>query len=119
MENHNGESQLADSHSPAEVHSQRNRLTRDNWSAFAPHRNRVTEMILNAARDRSADLDQTRLPTLCVLGAGNGNDIDFDKIADHYSEITLVDLDCDALQACLDRQNLQRGRKLEFLVKSI
>ncbi len=54
---------------------------------FAPHRARVTALIEGAGRGGS----------LCVLGAGNGSDLDVPKLAKTFSEIHLVDLDGDAL----------------------
>lgn len=40
---------------------------------------------------------------LLVLGAGNGNDIDIEYLEDQFNEITLVDIDKDALDIYLGR----------------
>ena len=41
---------------------------------------------------------------LCVLGAGNCNDLDFEALSAWYSEITLVDLDLEAVTRAIERQ---------------
>lgn len=85
----------------AETHFQRNRVTRGDWDDFASHRERVTEAIL-AAGDG----------TLCVLGAGNGNDLDLARLSDHFDRITLVDLDSEALDHCLASQGKEISERI-------
>lgn len=88
-----------DTHDPsplATVHFDRNRITRGDWDAFAPHRARVTELIATAGGNRGR--------TLCILGAGNGNDFDLTLLAPRFDQITLVDLDDEALDHCLASQ---------------
>jgi hypothetical protein len=80
----------------ASVHTERNRLTRGDWQPFAEHRQRVTELLIAATGSAQ--------PTLCVLGAGNGNDLDLFELAKHFAQITLVDLDREAMEHCLARQ---------------
>jgi len=68
---------------------------------FASHRARVTELVRGAAH-RSA---------LCVLGAGNCNDLDLDVVAEAYDEVHLVDLDERAVTAAAARVSAdRRGR---------
>jgi hypothetical protein len=59
---------------------------------FAGHRARVMALIEAAARGGS----------LCVLGAGNGSDLDVAALAKAFDEIHLVDLDGAALGRCND-----------------
>jgi hypothetical protein len=57
---------------------------------FAGHRARVMALIEAAARGGS----------LCVLGAGNGSDLDVPALAQAFDEVHLVDLDGAALARC-------------------
>jgi hypothetical protein len=90
-----------------EVQLHHNRITRNDWEAFAPHRAQVTELLIQAASfDRA---------TLCVLGAGNGNDIDLSSLLLRFRKITLVDLDPDALQHCVARVPADSAAKIETI----
>ena len=72
-----------------------NAFSKDQWTTFESHRRRVTELLVrDAAKGR-----------LCVLGAGNCNDLDLNVLLDHYREIHLVDLDQQALANAIARQN--------------
>lgn len=64
---------------------------------FATHRAKVTELVCAAATGRG---DGARL---CVLGAGNCNDLDLTLVAQHYAEIHLVDIDGDAVAGTIGR----------------
>ncbi len=75
-----------------------NRATLDGWRTFAAHRDRVME-ILCAGSDPARS-------RLCVLGAGNCNDLDLPRLLRSYREIHLVDLDADALARGIARQHL-------------
>jgi hypothetical protein len=75
----------------------RNRLARETWELYTPHRRRVTRLVVNAAAARADAV-------LCVLGAGNGNDLDLDLLAKRFAALHLVDLDADALRFARDRQ---------------
>lgn len=92
----------------AEHHAQLGRLTkeeqkrnaesRDAWERFGPHRQRVTSLLL--------DIPTAHHPhaSLCLLGAGNLNDVDLRQLLDHYAVIQLVDLDGLAMQQGIERQ---------------
>jgi hypothetical protein len=58
-------------------------------SSFEGHRKKVTALLAERARTPEA--------RLCLLGAGNANDIELDTLLERYAEIHLVDLDPDAL----------------------
>ena len=47
-------------------------------------------------------VDASRGGDLCVLGAGNGSDLDLPALAERYETIHLVDLDGEALARCVD-----------------
>ncbi len=50
--------------------------------------------------------------TLCVLGAGNCNDLDLPELLERFESIALVDVDTDAVSAGLDRQRVARTAKI-------
>jgi hypothetical protein len=76
----------------------RNALSRAAWEPSAAHRGQVTQMLREAARDLPAPR------RLCVLGAGNCNDLALGMLLESYDELHLVDLDADALADGVARQ---------------
>jgi hypothetical protein len=66
-----------------------NRASAPSRHFFEPHRHRVTELVLGARRGEA--------DRVCILGAGNCNDVDLPALAEAFREIHLVDLDRDAL----------------------
>jgi hypothetical protein len=74
-----------------------NRQGRDAWSRFAGHRERVTRILAGLDRDRSS---------LCILGAGNLNDVSLGRLLALYGEVHIVDVDLDAVRSGLARQGL-------------
>jgi hypothetical protein len=79
--------------------SNRNALA--HYESFAGHRRRLTELLEGRARPFSGE----GLPRLCVLGAGNCGDLDLQRLATHYRSIHLVDIDAEAVNAAVQRQN--------------
>jgi hypothetical protein len=76
-----------------------NRSSAENWDLYAEHRARVTGLILGLMRaTRSAE---TRL---CILGAGNCNDLELGVLSQHCRELHLVDFDAEALRRGLASQ---------------
>ncbi len=74
-----------------------NRETADHWDLFAAHREQVTRRVLSLA--------PAGAERLCVLGAGNGNDLDLAALSHRFRRIDLVDWDGDALRSGLERQS--------------
>ncbi len=81
-----------------EIREQRsaNKSTLAEVESFAPHRARLTELLVALAERRP-------MGRLCVLGAGNCNDIDLERLLAHYAEIHLVDLDAMTLDHTAER----------------
>lgn len=79
----------------SDEHRRRNRTTREAWELYAGHRRRVAELL---AREGTGG------GRLCLLGAGNCNDLDLNRLADAFAEVHLVDLDADALAEGVARQ---------------
>ena len=77
-------------------HFRRNADSRDSWKCFSEHRQRVTELLLS--------LESPSYERLCILGAGNCNDIDLRQLLQKYHEIHLVDIDETALLSGIQMQ---------------
>jgi hypothetical protein len=77
-----------------------NREARDLWERFGGHRQRVTAEILALAPGG----DDARGGRLCLLGAGNANDLDLETLAARFDEVHLVDIDPGALSRAAGRQ---------------
>jgi hypothetical protein len=80
--------------------ARRNQATRDHWVRFAPHRQRVTELLIDAIPADSST------PHLAVLGAGNCNDLDLVELRQRFATIDLVDGDCQSVLQGIERQGL-------------
>jgi hypothetical protein len=78
-----------------------NREVRDLWDRYRAHREQLTAQILALPSGR-----------LCLLGAGNGNDLDLEPLAAHFDELHLVDLDPSALSRLTGRQTAPVRAKL-------
>lgn len=76
-------------------HRRRNALTRDNWVPFTVHRRHIMRLL-------TAECGPDR--ELCILGAGNCNDLELPALAAMYRRTLLIDLDQEALQQGLQRQ---------------
>jgi hypothetical protein len=85
-----------------------NRESRDLWEPFRSHRQRVTAEILALAPGGG----DARGGRLCVLGAGNANDLDLEALAARFDEIHLVDIDPAALSRATGRQSPEVRTKL-------
>ena len=73
-----------------------NRVSRNYWDAFADHRKKVMALL-----HKKSTLDRARI---CILGAGNCNDLDLASLLTAYDQIHLVDLDKYALGEGVTRQ---------------
>lgn len=77
-----------------------NRQGLDGWDRYAGHRDRLMRILTAAAGSRSS---------LCVLGAGNLNDLHLDRLLRSYAQVNLVDLDIGAVHAAIARHGLDRS----------
>src|SRR5687767_6985847 len=69
-----------------------NRDVRDLWERYRGHRQRVTAEILALAPAGAEPGGR-----VCLLGAGNANDLELEALASRFDEIHLVDIDPGAL----------------------
>jgi hypothetical protein len=87
---------MADSHAALAHQQALNERTRESWAIYEPHRRRVTDLLLAAKPPLPA--------SLCVLGAGNCNDLELAELVTAFEHVCLVDLDERALAAGVARQ---------------
>lgn len=80
------------------------------WVLYAPHRARVTQMLLDA---RTATSER-----LCLLGAGNLNDLNLAALSTAFGEIVLVDVDAAALRRGLSRQGLAEEARFRVMAST-
>ena len=86
-----------------------NRSTRDHWYYFASHRAHIQRLILP---DLLAGAGGAK--RLCVLGAGNCNDVDLKVVLDGFAHVTLVDIDGAALSQAVRRQGVEAVPKIRL-----
>ena len=80
-----------------------NRETLDNWGLYRSHREAVADLICRPPQPASA--------RLCILGAGNCNDLDLARFTGRFAQVHLVDLDRQAMAKGVQRQSpLAPGR---------
>ncbi|MEM9720507.1 MAG: hypothetical protein AAGA10_14700 [Bacteroidota bacterium] len=73
--------------------------TRTSWNLYASHRKEVMELI--SAHQKTPN------DTLCLLGAGNCNDVDLPSLLSSFSGVELFDLDKEAIEFALENQQVQ------------
>lgn len=81
---------------PGDDQSRMNQSTRGQWDWYASHRRAIERLIVPEARGGR----------ICVLGAGNCNDLDLKWLAGAYAEVHLVDIDPAALERAVARQGV-------------
>ncbi|WP_406693874.1 hypothetical protein V5E97_22825 [Singulisphaera sp. Ch08] len=79
-------------------HLEFNAGSRGQWDGFSEHRGRVTRLLEAGARPGES--------RLCVLGAGNCNDLDLPTLLKAHGDVYLVDLDQGALAQAAERQGV-------------
>ena len=74
-----------------------NRETLDNWRLYRSHREAVADLICQPPQPASA--------RLCILGAGNCNDLDLARFTGRFARVDLMDLDREAMAKGVQRQS--------------
>lgn len=90
---------MAEFNSLSQLQIERNANGAASWELFTAHRQRVTQLLLEKKHETA--------PSLCVLGAGNCNDLDLKRLTTEYSRVDLVDIDSAALQRAVESQAVQ------------
>ncbi len=91
----------------------RNAESRGGWERYRSHRERVTGLLMKLATD-AATSEDAAAREICILGAGNCNDIDLRALLDLGLRVHLVDLDGDALTAGLRAQGVADSAAIEL-----
>jgi hypothetical protein len=91
-------------HGVAGKQSQLNRSTRTQWHLYTTHRQELERLLVP---------DRPGL-RVCVLGAGNCNDLDLRWMTEVYREIHLVDIDGDALARAVKFQKVAESPKIKL-----
>jgi hypothetical protein len=86
----------------AEMHGQGNRRSKDDWELYRRHRERLTRTIDGVGQVVAGGAEPGG--RLCLLGAGNCNDVQLDVLAQRFQTIHLVDIDGAALDRARARQ---------------
>jgi len=76
--------------------ARRNSAGQSRWAPYANHRREITARLLRAAPSPPG--------RLCVLGAGNANDLDLAVLSRAFREVHLVDIDGQALRRSASQQ---------------
>lgn len=99
-----------------EEQQRRNQRTRGCWELYAEHRRRVTDLLVNPDDPAHVPPPDGDAPTsrLCVLGAGNCNDLDLARLLTRFGQIHLVDLDGQALSAGVAAQHLDAESRVSL-----
>ena len=85
----------------------RNEASAGAWAVAQSHRQRLLELICRHKTGSQA--------TLCILGAGNCNDLDLNALLNEFVQIQLVDIDLEALQRGCQSQSLTPSNQLKIL----
>lgn len=88
----------------ADEQARMNRSTLGQWDFYANHRRHIERLIVPRKRGER----------ICVLGAGNCNDLDLKWLMEVYGEVHLVDIDGGALERACGRQGVAAGEKLKL-----
>jgi hypothetical protein len=91
-------------HDFVQIQERNNLQARAAWERVASHRQKVTEILLDAG---------PRGGRLCLLGAGNCLDIDIPRLLDRFSQLTLVDIDPIAMDFGIKSQMADRPFDLD------
>ncbi len=77
---------------------QNSRVREHAFNQWEEYRKQVTNLLITAC-------DQGK--TLAIFGAGRGNDMDLSRLAGHFREITLIDLNENAMQSAVRQYSLE------------
>jgi hypothetical protein len=81
-----------------------NRSTSGQWHLYSSHRRRVERLLVPSDSGKR----------ICVLGAGNCNDLDLNWLTKVYRQVQLVDIDADALSRAAKFQKVDDCDKLQL-----
>lgn len=74
------------------------------WQDFARHRAKIRALLIGSTTDKGL--------TLCVLGAGQCADLDLESLVQHFSHITLVDIDGELLRNTVEARGFAESKQI-------
>jgi hypothetical protein len=77
---------------------ERNQESRNKWDLYQSHREKITALLISKSKSKD--------DKLCILGAGNCNDLNLNVLTKYFREIHLVDIDEQAIYDGILRQEL-------------
>ena len=89
------------------LQQERNRKSASNWVVAKGHRDQLSDLLINHRIESN--------PTLCILGAGNCNDLDLRRLNQSFERIDLVDIDGEALERGIQSQGLTPSKDLRLI----
>ena len=87
-----------------QIQANNNRATSGGWEVAAEHRHQVTELLNCGPINRQG--------RLCILGAGNCNNVELTTLLESFREIHLVDVDAIALERGVTSQGLRDSERV-------
>jgi len=84
--------------------AEKNRETEGLWNSYGPHRQRI-DSILERLSDREK--------SLAILGAGNGNDLQLDRLIERFGRVSLLDCDSPAMARACQRLPARAAADIE------
>ena len=98
----------------------------DAYEDWAHYRNTLTDYLITQTDSVTLPLSFSHgmaqsdlLPTIAILGAGSCNDLDLGRLSSHFSKMTLIDYDEDAMFAALETYHLEDASNIECLPLSL
>ncbi len=95
----------------------------EDWTNY---RRTLTDYVISNSNETPLPLqfsqhmdEDSFLPTLAIVGAGACNDLDLGELLDHFSKITLIDYDENALQTALSTYELTDCPYIECSITSL
>lgn len=95
----------------------------ENWSQY---RKTLTEYLIGLVEweplplhFHASILEETKLPTLGIIGAGGCNDIDLKMLLPYFSRITLIDVDEEEMKHAIKKYGLEASDRIHMKVLSL
>jgi hypothetical protein len=91
----------------AQLQVQCNAEAVDSWQLYSQHRSRVVALLLDTQRSGAG--------RLCILGAGNLNDVDLVTLLTTFREVVLIDVDRQAVERGVSQQGLTDDHRIRII----
>ncbi len=82
-------------------------IMKNAYEDWADYRKALTDIVIDNNYDSSLDTDSDKAKekkSIAIIGAGRCNDLEVARLAECFDEITLIDVDKNALEECISSQ---------------